>query len=235
MSRDRPEGGGREGFMSRWSRLKREPEKPEAVETAPQADPVPDGKALEDLIAGLPKIEDFVPGQNISVFMQAWVPSDIKHAALRRMWLLDPAIRDYVSPALDYAYDYNTPGMAPGFGPMETSTDAIREVAEMFDRALGSGSEAGVSGPAQQVQDNMSQSAGTDGASPVAHAAPQQNAEPVGDPASQLGKANPQALVDQSTTAVASANRDAAPQDKKLSDLNDLRPRGRRHGGALPG
>jgi hypothetical protein len=235
VSRDRAEGPGREGFISRWSRLKREPERPAAEPAALQADPLPEGTALEDLIAGLPKIEDFVPGQNISVFMQAWVPADLKHAALRRMWLLDPAIRDYVSPALDYAYDYNTPGMAPGFGTMETSADAIREVAEMFDRALGGKAEGEGSEPVPQVQDNMSQAAEPGVALPIDDAALQQIAGAVSEPASRPGKGLPQALVDQSTTAAASAVRDAAPQDEKVSDLNDLRPRGRRHGGALPG
>jgi hypothetical protein len=235
MSRDPPEDGDREGFISRWSRLKREPEQPAAEPAAPLADPPPEGQALEDLIAGLPKIADFVPGQNISVFMQAWVPSDIKHEALRRMWLLDPAIRDYVSPALDYAYDYNTPGMAPGFGPMETSADEIREVAEMFDRALGGKAkdDAPASGP--QTQDNMSQAAGPGVAPPIEDAASQHAGESAGEPASGPGKGLPQTVIDQSTTTMASAIRDAAPQDKKVTDLNDLRPQGRRHGGALPG
>lgn len=137
----------RVGFLSRWSRLKRDggaaPTVPaSATEAAPaapaQAEPeLPEGKTLEDLIAELPKVEDLVPGQSVSAFMQAWVPAPLRNAALQRMWLLDPAIRDYVNPALDYAYDYNTPGCAPGFGTMETSEEAVHEVSEMFDRALG--------------------------------------------------------------------------------------------------
>ncbi len=132
---------GREGFLSRWSRLKREPEAPvapaEAATTAPAEPTLPEGKTLDDLLAELPRIEDLVPGQSLTAFMQPWVPNGVRNAALQRMWLLDPAIRDYVSPALDYAYDYNTPGAAPGFGSIETSQDAIREVADMFDRVLG--------------------------------------------------------------------------------------------------
>jgi hypothetical protein len=235
MSRDGPSGGGREGFITRWSRLKREPEQPAAEPAAPQAEPLPEGKALEDLIAGLPKIADFVPGQNISVFMQAWVPSDIKHEALRRMWLLDPAIRDYVSPALDYAYDYNTPGMAPGFGPMETSADAIREVAEMFDRALGGKPVDEAPAALPEVQDNMSQVAETRAAASIQDAALQHHEELTELPASGPGKVQPESRLDWPNTATAGVSRDAAPQDEKVTDLNDLRPRGRRHGGALPG
>lgn len=118
---------GHEGFIARWSRLKREPEPaaaPAEQPTAAAAPPaLPEGRTLDDLLAELPKLEDLVPGQSLAAFMQPWVPTGLRNAALQRMWLLDPAIRDYVSPALDYAYDYNTPGAAPGFGPMETGRD----------------------------------------------------------------------------------------------------------------
>jgi hypothetical protein len=43
------------------------------------------------------------------------VPEALKLAALRRMWTLDPAIRDYVGPA-EYAWDFNDPGSMAGFG-----------------------------------------------------------------------------------------------------------------------
>jgi hypothetical protein len=135
-----------DGFLSRWSRRKRDVAADEAAKVpaavvpaapAPGEPPLPEGKTLEELVAELPRVDELVPGQSLTAFMQAWVPTPIRNAALQRMWLLDPAIRDYVNPALDYAYDYNTPGGAPGFGTMETSEEAVREVAEMFDRALG--------------------------------------------------------------------------------------------------
>ena len=132
----------RDGFLSRWSRLKRDGSVTPPRETAPPAPQPPEadlaeGRSLEELIAELPRIEDLVPGQSLTMFMQSWVPGAIRNAALQRMWLLDPAVRDYVDPALDYAYDYNTPGAAPGFGPIETSDEMVREVSEMFDRAIG--------------------------------------------------------------------------------------------------
>lgn len=131
-----PEG---RGFLSRWSRLKQEAAKPAAEppapETAPQ--PPPEGDALKALIDQLPKIEDIVPGQDLSAFMQAWVPQDLRNAALRRMWSLDPAIKDFVSEALDYAYDYNAPGGAPGYGPITAGLDLVREAHALLDRGLG--------------------------------------------------------------------------------------------------
>ncbi|QCK86952.1 DUF3306 domain-containing protein [Phreatobacter aquaticus] len=129
--------GSDEGFLSRWSRLKREPEPeaPEVVEPPPA--PASDlAKSVEEIVAALPRIEDLLPGQSLSGFMQAGVPVDLKNAALRRMWTIDPAIRDFVGEALDYAYDYNTPGGAPGFGPMITSPDQVNEVLAMFDKAM---------------------------------------------------------------------------------------------------
>jgi hypothetical protein len=49
------------------------------------------------------------------------VPEALRRQALRALWSADPAIRDFVSPALDYAYDYNAPGGAPGYGPLTDS------------------------------------------------------------------------------------------------------------------
>lgn len=149
-------GGRDEGFLTRWSRLKRDPaaapaagsvaaDRPNAEASGGGEPALPEGRTLEDLVAELPNLDEIVAGQDLSAFMQAWVPGHLRAAALRRMWLIDPAIRDYVDPALDYAYDYNLPGGAPGYGPMETSAEMVREVREMFGRAIGD--HSGVSEP----------------------------------------------------------------------------------------
>lgn len=226
--------GGDEGFLSRWSRLKREPvpaPEPATPAAEPAAPAPPEGKALDDLLAQLPNIEDLVPGQSLSAFMQPWVPTPLRNAALQRMWLLDPAIRDYVSPALDYAYDYNTPGGAPGFGTMETGQDAIREVAEMFDRAMGATSPTEEPVARADGHDNVSHSP-ADGVGE--HAAVQQalpaREAPAEDNAADLAGSLPksrQAAVESAGPRIAAHN--------KASETNDLRPVGRRHGGALPG
>jgi hypothetical protein len=230
--------GGREGFLSRWSRLKREPDapaaRPDASAGAPDPSPLPEGKTLDDLLAELPRLEDLVPGQSLTAFMQPWVPTGVRNAALRRMWLLDPAIRDYVSPALDYAYDYNTPGGAPGFGTMETGQDAIREVAEMFDRALGkTASEASAEAPAD-AQDNLSQAARETPAAPHFAASQQDGADPT--PAAQGVAGGAMADLPKSPPASSeTAMQGDVAAHNNANAMNDLRPRGRRHGGALPG
>ncbi len=128
----------REGFLSRWSRRKQEVIKTEEQENlaAPAPEAAPEAPAEPEPMPELPSLDDLLPGQDISIFMHPAVPQSLRNAALRKMWVLDPAIRDFVSEALDYAYDYNTPGMAPGFGPLQASPQMISEVREMMDRAM---------------------------------------------------------------------------------------------------
>ena len=60
------------------------------------------------------------------------VPEHLRNAALRKSWALDPAIRNYVNPALDYAYDWNTPGGVPGSGELDAGTDVARMVLQIM-------------------------------------------------------------------------------------------------------
>jgi hypothetical protein len=65
------------------------------------------------------------------------VPQILRNAAMRRMWVLDPAIRDYVDPALDYAYDWNIPGGVPGNGPLAEGFDAKAAAEKFFSHRRG--------------------------------------------------------------------------------------------------
>lgn len=141
------EDGHDQGFLTRWSRRKRqiEQEQEQAQQQALAAQhsgqpmvPAPGivaadepdsrlrdpetGEIIdEDLVRSLPGLADLQPGGDLSAFMRKGVPESMRREALRTMWSADPAIRDFVSPALDYAYDYNAPGGAPGFGPLSAS------------------------------------------------------------------------------------------------------------------
>ena len=131
-----------DGFLSRWSRRKlaveREPdpaalppeESPEAA-VAPEA-PGPDEALSPEEIAALPRLEDLTPDSDITAFMRKGVPDLLRKAALRRMWSLDPAIRDYVGDARDYAWDWNVPGGVPGSGPLGPLDDLSASVGRMF-------------------------------------------------------------------------------------------------------
>jgi hypothetical protein len=126
-------------FLSRWSRRKLEVEREEKAEPPQQPrieDAAPE-KAEPALtpeeIAALPKIEDIKAETDITLFLRKGVPELLKNAALRRMWSLDPAIRDYVGEAREYAYDWNIPGGVPGNGPL-LPTD---NVGDMLARVFG--------------------------------------------------------------------------------------------------
>jgi hypothetical protein len=125
-------------FLSRWSRRKRDWEARHAVgfNSATQSEPAGRGTAesgeatsssIPELsaeeLAALPRVEDLTPEADLAPFLRAGVPLSLRNAALKRMWTLDPAIRDRVGDALEYAYDWNVPGGVPGTGPLLASDD----------------------------------------------------------------------------------------------------------------
>jgi len=105
------------GFLARWSRRKRAAAAPVPAEPEPTAPPVlpaeaPPLPAFDP--ASLPAIETLTAASDIAAFLRAEVPAALRQAALRRIWTLDPGIRDFIGPA-DYAWDYNAPDGVPGF------------------------------------------------------------------------------------------------------------------------
>lgn len=129
-----------EGFLGRWSRAKRsaaksqpEPEvTPEPpVETSAAPAPAPEMLSQEELDA-LPRIEDLTEGSDIRTFLRAGVPRQLRNAAMRRMWMLTPGIRDYSDPAVDYAWDWNTPGGVPGDGIGPSPENAAKMLKQLF-------------------------------------------------------------------------------------------------------
>lgn len=123
-----------DGFLARWSRRKQEArrEEPAPVEPPSPAEPEASEAEPEAALPELPPIESITAETDVSVFLAKGVADSIRNAALRRMWSLDPAIRDYVGDARDYAYDWNTPGGVPGFGAIEPSYDIEGTIARMF-------------------------------------------------------------------------------------------------------
>lgn len=112
---------GEDRFLDRWSRLKRAAEGAEAAET-PEPDTFTAGEVAAEPeltpeeVAALPDVASVVTPEALGVFLRRGVPAALRHAALRRMWVLNPAIRDYVDDAREYAMDWNAPGGVPGGG-----------------------------------------------------------------------------------------------------------------------
>jgi hypothetical protein len=123
-------------FLSRWSQRKLSPQ-PEksAPEEKPQS-PSPENRSVaspaaesEFDISTLPSLESITSQSDIRVFLQAGVPSALRHAALRRVWSADPAIRDFVGLS-ENSWDFNAPDTLPGFGSL--SAEEIQKAAERF-------------------------------------------------------------------------------------------------------
>lgn len=133
-----------EDFLSRWSRRKRAaaesalpsegaqevPPSPGAVSAASNET----GQAIEKSdkeeefdLASLPPIDSIVEGTDISAFLKQGVPLDLTRAALRRAWVTDPVIRDFVGLA-ENAWDFNDPTAMPGFGPLDQSPEEVRQM-----------------------------------------------------------------------------------------------------------
>jgi hypothetical protein len=67
----------------------------------------------------------------VSAFLRPGVPADLARAALRRAWVVDPAIRDFVGLA-ENAWDFNAPGGVPGFEPLRAIDDVQRLAAQVM-------------------------------------------------------------------------------------------------------
>ena len=127
-----------EGFLSRWSRRKRavvegrapeEPAPPAPLEAKPEAPPAAPEDDFD--LSSLPSIDSLTIESDFKAFLHRKVPLELRSAALRRAWSLDPAIRDFIGPA-DYAWDFNAPDGVPGFA-LELGGDAMK----LLSHALG--------------------------------------------------------------------------------------------------
>lgn len=136
-----------ENFLSRWSRRKREaadeteapspppsaetttgsPLSPDAGRNAGPTPPTSSGAESEPPfdLASLPSIESITADTDIRAFLGPGVPPALTRAALRRVWVTDPKIKNFVGMA-DYDWDFNTPGAIAGFGPLDMSDDELR-------------------------------------------------------------------------------------------------------------
>ena len=137
-------------FLSRWARRKQEAQrqdhkdhknhKDQPAASAEQAMPAqtpgtdagaagvgpPDTAPIEAAFdpATLPKIDDLTPESDIAAFLREGVPAEIKRLALRRMWSLDPQIRDFIEVA-ENQYDWNAVDGVPGFGALPAAASLV--------------------------------------------------------------------------------------------------------------
>src|SRR5690606_28878678 len=78
---------------------------------------------------------------DLSAFLREGVPTALRNAAMRKMWSLDPAIRDHIGLA-ENAWDFNQPDAMPGFGPREAGRAVVNCFAAVVRDAPAADPEA---------------------------------------------------------------------------------------------
>jgi hypothetical protein len=230
---------GSEGFLSRWSRRKREglqesePANPvdkpgeddhASDKVSPHNASAPAESAFDP--ASLPAIESITAETDISGFLAADVPSDLTRAALRRAWTSDPKIRNFVGLA-DYDWDFNAAGSMAGFGPLDI-VGAVRKVGEGIAEPNRTGAEA---------SDGLDPAATTPKTQPIASEAGLEGDRPAAVEADNQARQTADAATQSSTSPHRHepvGHRVIALQDKaeRHDEIGSFIKR--RHGGALP-
>jgi hypothetical protein len=104
---------------------------PKATAAKPPEAKPPEAKPPEVDLSALPSLESISATTDIRPFLQPGVPAELTRAALRRAWVADPAIRDFVGLA-ENAWDFTAPDTVPGFGSSVPADVARRLLAGMF-------------------------------------------------------------------------------------------------------
>lgn len=142
-----------ENFLDRWSRRKRgetneEDKKLETAALPPETGAVaPDVPASDKSTADrkpsgdeepafdlskLPSIDSITAATDIRMFMLPGVPMALRQAALRKVWVTDPKIRDFIEMA-ENQWDFTAD--MPGFDFSPPTGDVKKMVAEIFGKS----------------------------------------------------------------------------------------------------
>ena len=134
-----------ENSLSRWSRLKREAVAKGQADADQDdtrgrfvgpANTQPEAELDEGLVdpQDLPPIDTITVDTDIRAFLKSRVPAELTRAALRRVWISDPAIRDFIGIA-ENQWDFNDPTAIPGFGPLLETDDLSALLRQAFGQS----------------------------------------------------------------------------------------------------
>lgn len=112
-----------ERFLSRWSRRKRSAER--ASDAASH-----DSRPAFDA-ACLPPIESIQAASDIRDFLAPGIPVELARTALRRAWVADPTIRDFIGIA-ENQWDFTKPDGVPGFGPLNLTPELHNLISQLI-------------------------------------------------------------------------------------------------------
>jgi hypothetical protein len=230
-------------FLARWSRRKlevrkqdREPAPAEAPATeagAPGETPAQesDVELTPEEVEALPPVEELTAESDFTLFLRKGVPERLKNAALRRMWSLDPAIRDHIGDARDYAYDWNVPGGVPGAGPLLPTDDVGGMLRQIFggpavadpqgNQDAGDPVRLGRSSHVREQESSPVEESATEASTPAHVAAPSSEEDPHSD------------ALPERQGSISSPTPDAALEEGTERKLIESVPP-RRHGRAKP-
>jgi hypothetical protein len=234
-----------EGFLSRWARLKRAADEtpqtsqddasttasPDTPRGAPSADSVaPSGTAPADELgvdlSALPSIDSITAATDIRGFLAPGVPAELTRAALRRAWVADPKIRDFIGIA-ENQWDFTAADSIPGFGPLGPLDDVRR----MLARVMGDGDEEPERPAASEVVASAENAADLAAGEPMASGSAESRATRGETAAVAQQSSAPPALP---ADDVQCGEATSAPHKDELDDVASDAPARRSHGGALP-
>ncbi len=233
-----------EDFLSRWSRRKRMANAPVLSEapasrseeaTDENVPPSSTGAAdpVEEFdLSTLPPLESISATTDVTAFLRKGVPPALSREALRRAWIADPTIRDFVGLA-ENAWDFNDPDAMPGFGPLDYSPEELRD---LVSRIVGGARRA-----ADEIEDLAAPHEAIDQA-PSAQADQSRSPGGADIPGATVGQAVRDVehleVEHLEVEHVAAQGAESAPrerQDTAQGRSADVSPAVRRtHGGALP-
>jgi hypothetical protein len=178
-----------DNFLARWSRRKSERQRDAKREESSDSDtPVPaetaaapdaatkptesSAAATDDPtafdLASLPSIESIGADTDIRAFLQPGVPPEMRNAALRRAWSVDPAIRDFKG-LQENDWNFNDPNGIPGFGPLSPTLDVQKMASALFGKTT-TDSESAAAPAADQNAEPERSDGGTPAQASVAEA-----------------------------------------------------------------
>lgn len=257
-----------DGFLTRWSRRKRQAA--QAASDAREATPgeqAADGDCADHAApavpltttesqpaaqpSSLPPIESIEAGTDIRGYLADEVAPDLAREALRRAWVTDPAIRDFVGLA-DYDWDFNAPDSMAGFGPLRPTDDVRRLLSHMLGddpapqqptRSSDAGSNqggkaldlpAGVSHQEPKRAESDKQTTETGPGGPAIDTNMSSTEDTSLEGAAELRNSGAPVDTNMSSTSEATAQEGAAFRNSQILASTSADSVGRRHGGALP-
>jgi hypothetical protein len=192
------------------SRAGKQATETKATETKATETKATETKAAEVDLSALPPLESITATTDIRAFLLPGVPAELTRAALRRAWVADPAIRDFIGLA-ENAWDFTAPDTVPGFGSSVPADVARRLIAGMVgeDRAPA---------PTEEVA--------------RAETVTKPDVSATGDAGAEVTTAAGATVMDDAGGAAANRNADVAMHKEEAPE--ERPKRASPHGGALP-